>query len=112
MSKPNEPKNPQLIIDRMKIRLEELQEQMPVIAELEARIEELEAENDHTAFDALAEKYELAKDKIKTLEADLTTAQQATDYEIKMHDQTKAVNVRQKKEINRLHFQVIGEAGE
>ena len=36
MSKPNEPKNPQLIIDRMKIRLEELQEQMPVIAELEA----------------------------------------------------------------------------
>ena len=69
MSKPNEPKNPQLIIDRMKIRLEELQEQMPVIAELEARIEELEAENDHTAFDALAEKYELAKDKIKTLEA-------------------------------------------
>ena len=62
--------DPQLIIDRMKIRLEELQEQMPVIAELEARIEELEAENDHTAFDALAEKYELAKDKIKTLEAE------------------------------------------
>jgi len=35
--------DPQLIIDRMKIRLEELQEQMPVIAELEARIKDLEA---------------------------------------------------------------------
>jgi len=30
--------DPQLIIDRMKIRLEELQEQMPVIAELEATL--------------------------------------------------------------------------
>ena len=40
------------------------------IATLQKRVKELEAENDHTAFDALAEKYELAKDKIKTLEAE------------------------------------------
>ena len=38
----NEPEDVNFKIERMKIRLLELQEQMPVIAELEARVKELE----------------------------------------------------------------------
>ena len=59
-------------IEELEYRLEKQKETSACrnsqIATLQKRVKELEAENDHTAFDALAEKYELAKDKIKTLE--------------------------------------------